>query len=264
MKITVLSENTTQRPMYRPEFGLSLHVECGSTSILFDAGMSGNFARNAEALGIDLAKVDVAVLSHGHFDHANGFAEFLRINDHAPIYAHVGFDGEQYKEPREYIGIAPELKGNPRFVAVDGKREIGEGLTLLSYESASAPYPMASEGMLTLAGGELVPDDFSHEHYLLATEGDVRLLISGCSHRGIANIMHWTKDERITHMAGGFHLSATKPQDFSRLDDLAQELLGYDVEYFTGHCTGIEQYARLKASMGSRVSYLGTGRIIEL
>lgn len=264
MKITVLSENTTQRPLYKPEFGLSLHIECGSTSILFDAGMSGNFARNAEALGIDLAQVDAAVLSHGHFDHANGFAEFLQVNDHAPIYAHAGFDGEQYKAPREYIGIAPELKGNPRFVAVDGMREIGEGLTLLSYESADAAHPVASEDMLTLVGGELVPDDFSHEHYLLACEGDVRLLISGCSHRGIDNIMHWTKGERVTHMAGGFHLSATKPQDFPRLDSLAQELLSYEVEYFTGHCTGIEQYAYLKSKMGDRVSYLGTGRVIEL
>lgn len=264
MKITVLSENTTARPLYRPEFGLSLHIQCGSRSILFDAGCTGNFARNAEALGVNIAQVDTAVLSHGHFDHANGFAEFLKLNDHAPIYAHAGFDGEHYRAPREYIGIAPELKGNPRFAEVAGRAELGDGLTLLGFDGAQPAHPLAAEGMLELVDGTMQPDGFSHEHYLLVCEGDVRLLVTGCSHRGIANIMHWAREEHVTHVVGGFHLSGVAPGDFAGIDDIAGELLGYGAEYFTGHCTGIEQYARLKAAMGSRVSYLGTGRVIEL
>ena len=53
MKITVLSENTTRGPKATPEFGLSLHIACGSQSILFDSGSSDNFSRNARVLGID-------------------------------------------------------------------------------------------------------------------------------------------------------------------------------------------------------------------
>ena len=146
MKITVLSENTTRGPKVTPEFGLSLHIACGSQSILFDSGSSDNFARNARVLGIDLARVDMAVLSHGHFDHSNGFGAFMALNDHAPIYAHEGFDGEYFKKPDEYIGIAPELKGNDRFEAVDGIRELGEGLKLLSYDSATARHRLFAQG----------------------------------------------------------------------------------------------------------------------
>ena len=62
MKITVLSENTTKGPRVTPEFGLSMHITCSGSSALFDTGSSGNFARNARALGIDIADVDVAVL----------------------------------------------------------------------------------------------------------------------------------------------------------------------------------------------------------
>ena len=264
MKITVLSENTTRGPKVTPEFGLSLHVSCGSQSILFDSGSSDNFARNAHTLGIDLAQVDFAVLSHGHFDHSNGFGAFMALNDHAPIYAHAGFDGEYYKKPDEYIGIAPDLKGSDRFEAVDGIRELEDNLKLLSFDSAMALHPIESEGMLVKDGSETKPDVFAHEHYLLVCEGDVRLLVTGCSHKGIANIMHWAKAEQVTHVIGGFHLMGVQPGDYAKLDALADELLGYDAMYYTGHCTGIEQYARLKSRMGNRVSYMGTGQTLEL
>ena len=264
MKNTVLSENTTRGPKVTPEFGLSLHIACGSQSILFDSGSSDNFARNARVLGIDLARVDMAVLSHGHFDHSNGFGAFMALNDHAPIYAHEGFDGEYFKGNDEYIGIAPELKGNDRFEAVDGIRELGEGLKLLSYDSVTALHPIVSEDMLVKDGDEMKPDVFAHEHYLLVCEGDVRLLVTGCSHKGIANIMHWAKTEQVTHVIGGFHLMGVQPGDYAKLDALADELLGYDAMYYTGHCTGIEQYAYLKSRMGDRVSYMGTGQTLEL
>lgn len=264
MKITVLSENTTRGPQVTPEFGLSLHIACGSHSILFDSGCSDNFAKNAHKLGIDLSSVDVAVLSHGHFDHANGFGAFIELNDHAPIYAHVGFDGGQYKKPDEYIGIAPGLKGCDRFEVVDGQLEIGEGLTLLSYDSATALHGIESESMLVKDGDIMRPDDFAHEHYLLVCEGDVRLLVTGCSHKGIANIMNWTKSEHITHVVGGFHLMGVEPGNEAKFDALAAELLGYDAMYYTGHCTGIEQYACLKSRMGDKVSYVGTGQVLTL
>ena len=264
MKVTVLSENTTRGPQVTPEFGLSLHIESGGRSILFDSGCSHNFARNARVLGVDLAAVDTAVLSHGHFDHANGFGAFIELNGHAPIYAHEGFDGGQYKKPDEYIGIAPELKGCSRFEVIDGPLELGDGLTLLSYDSATALHGIESEGMLVKDGDAMRPDDFAHEHYLLVREGDVRLLVTGCSHKGIANIMNWTKSEGITHVVGGFHLMGVQPGNVEKFDALAAELLEYDVMYYTGHCTGIEQYACLKSRMGDRVSYVGTGQVLVL
>lgn len=66
--------------------GRRLYLETNGQKILFDTGAGGLFAENAKKLGIDLAQVDLAVLSHGHYDHGGGLGEFLRINAKAKVY----------------------------------------------------------------------------------------------------------------------------------------------------------------------------------
>ena len=77
MRITTLMENTAAHERCVGEFGLSFLIEVNGRCVLFDAGQSASTVRNAEALGIDLAQVDTAVLSHGHYDHADGFPAFM-------------------------------------------------------------------------------------------------------------------------------------------------------------------------------------------
>ena len=76
MRITALMENTAPEGALRCEHGLALHIEHGGKRYLLDAGATGALLDNAAALGIDLAAVDAAVLSHGHYDHAGGFPAF--------------------------------------------------------------------------------------------------------------------------------------------------------------------------------------------
>ena len=82
MNIASLIENckAKNRPDLKAEFGLSLHVELQGTRVLFDTGSSGAFVLNARQMGIDLSAVDLAVLSHHHFDHGGGLAVFLGHN----------------------------------------------------------------------------------------------------------------------------------------------------------------------------------------
>ena len=77
MKITVLSENTTKGPKVTPEFGLSLHIQCGSQSILFDAGSSGNFARNAQVLMSNPGNLDDTCKTFDFIERRNGSIEEL-------------------------------------------------------------------------------------------------------------------------------------------------------------------------------------------
>ena len=91
MKVTVLVDNTAGVGL-RGEWGLSFYIEYGDRTVLLDAGLSGLFAKNAEKMDIDLDRVDFAVLSHAHDDHANGLETFFKINDHAKLYVAHGCD----------------------------------------------------------------------------------------------------------------------------------------------------------------------------
>ena len=87
MRITTLIENDRLegRDDLTSEFGLSLHLATDTHRVLFDTGLTGAFADNAARLGIDLSAVDVAVLSHQHFDHGGGLERFFAENDHATV-----------------------------------------------------------------------------------------------------------------------------------------------------------------------------------
>ena len=82
-----------------------------------------------------------------------------------------------------------------------------------------------------------------------------KILISGCSHRGILNIVrHFRPDVLI----GGFHFMKMDPEG-EELAAAASRLKGYDAIYYTGHCTGQPQFERLKARMGEQLQQLYTG-----
>ena len=102
-------------------------------------------------------------------------------------------------------------------------------------------------------------DDFLHEQYLLIEEEGKRILISGCSHKGIFNIAEWFKPDVLI---GGFHFMKLDPdaeEDAGFLNKAAEILLRYDTTYYTCHCTGEMQYAFLKEKMGDRLQYAATG-----
>ena len=75
---TVLVDNVGTETL-GGEWGLSVYIQTGEKTILLDAGGSELFARNAEKLGLSIADVDYAVLSHAHYDHSLGVAEGFRV-----------------------------------------------------------------------------------------------------------------------------------------------------------------------------------------
>lgn len=257
MKITVLVENTSSRDGIGAEHGLSLHIEAKSKKILFDAGQSDLVLRNAEALGIDLSDVDVCILSHGHYDHGGGISAFLEVNKKAPVYINPHAFGERYNADGKYIGLDPALESSDRLMSVGDGFEIGEGLTLYS-ENIDRHFDLGSFGLTAVYDGIHQPDDFRHEQYLMIEENGRRVLISGCSHRGILNIMkHFSPDALV----GGFHFSKM-PLD-GTLSEYAEYLDSFDAEYYTCHCTGDRQYTFMKQYM-NRLHYAAAGDIFRI
>ena len=284
MKITALLENTTQNPEMEIEHGLSLYIEAKGKKILFDMGQSDLFAKNAQKLGIDLTEVDFAVLSHGHYDHGGGLETFFKINHTASVYVNPYAFEPHYHGREKYIGLAPGLyeKYKDRFIIAKEENTLGDGMFLYNCKGNPLIYKPRTEGFYVALPKdknkktyvtqdffdnkdeyEYIQDDFRHEQYLEI--GDKKkVLISGCSHKGILNLVSWCD---VDYIVGGFHyknLDMTQNDSLIELDKCATNLNKYKTKYYTCHCTGVPQYEYLKEKMGEKLDYLSTGRTIEI
>ena len=255
MKITALTENTSSNENIRCEHGLSLYIQTDKYNILFDMGQTNLFEENAEKLGLDLSKIDIAVLSHGHYDHGGGLARFLQLNSKSKVYLNK-HAFEPHYNGNKYIGLDISLKDNDRLVFTDGIFAIDENLTLYSCNDSPKTYDLGSFGLDMIQNNERMPDDFRHEHYLLIRENGKKILISGCSHKGIMNIAEWFKPDILV---GGFHFSKL-PLD-STLKSYAETLNEYPTDFYTCHCTGIQQYEFMKTYM-KRLNYISAGSVV--
>jgi len=258
MKITVLLENSSCREDLHAKHGLSLWIETGDQRILFDMGPDDSFARNADRLGIDLGTADLAILSHGHYDHGDGIPCFIGRNDQAPIYAHPDVFGSYWHGKDKYIGLSPEASSCTRLQLTGDEYSLGMSMTLYSCRGWKEMEAIRAYGLTVREEGSFRPDDFTHEQYLLIEEAGKRILISGCSHKGIVNLVHWFHPDVVV---GGFHFKSMKDMDKAR--QAAQYLRDSGAMFYTGHCTGEEAYLCMKEIMGDRLQPLSTGSIIE-
>ena len=166
------------------EHGLSLHIQRKDDALLFDMGQSGAFADNAKALGVDLAKVDAAFLSHGHYDHGGGLGRFLEENGHAPVYMAKDAFGAHFSGRERYIGLDPALKGEKRIAFCSEAVRPLKDATFFPPPSSALPDTFDGR-MLKKEGNAFLTDGFSHERCLLLEEDGRRILIGGCCHKGV-------------------------------------------------------------------------------
>lgn len=272
--IKVLSENTAASEEFGCEHGLSLYVETEKHRLLFDTGAGGLFAKNAAKLGVDLAAIDVAVLSHGHSDHGGGLETFLEKNSRAKVYLHKrAFEPHYADRPggtKAYIGLNPKLLPNERFVFCGDHFRIDEELELFSAIREETPVPSGNAELYRKMGDAYLPDDFVHEQNLIIRQNGKALLIAGCAHRGIVNIVRQFQADHGRFpdlVVGGFHLHSRgsgRNEAPAAVDAIARELLKTGARYYTCHCTGQEAYRRLKALMGDRIGYLSAGSCLEI
>lgn len=270
MRITVLSENTSQNPRLITEHGLSLHIDRGTESVMMDFGNKGALVPNAAELGIDLPAPSWGVLSHGHFDHSGGIAAFREKNPAMPIYVQAGAFGN-YRAARtdgtvEYIGMAPPLREDANIRPVSGVTELSGGALLFDGITGREFYSHANDCLLE---GDR-PDLFRHEQALILPLGSGYVLFGGCAHNGIVNVM--TRAMEIWGKApdtvlSGFHLADPTSQrgyDPELTEAIGKRLLRYPTRYFTCHCTGLAAYEVLKNTMGDTVAYAACGDGIDL
>jgi len=250
MKVVILTENTAPAGL-EAEHGLSVYMEHRGRRLLLDAGRTGRFARNAQALGVDLSKVDTAALSHGHYDHGNGLEVFFQLCPAVPVHARPAVFEPHFHGERD-IGLKAELaqRWRERFILDDGPLDLEDGIWL-------------------------IPDGVDHEQSLVI-EGEAGLAVfNSCSHAGAGHI---AKDilahfpgKKICAYVGGLHLMGAAgtgslgvaPGIVKNLAGWLLDELGVGVLY-TGHCTGDPAFDLLKEAGGERVRRIRTGDILSL
>jgi len=275
LRITTLSENTAGIGDFLAEWGLSILIESGDKSILFDSGKSVSTVYNADSLEIDLAKVNKIVLSHGHYDHTGGLRNVLRrIGKEVQVIAHPDIWQAKYSqrknEPERYIGIPfqrRELESfGARFNLVKESVGIADNIITTGEVPMVTDFEQIDKGLLVKEDSGLQPDKLLDDQALVIKTDNGLVVILGCAHRGVINTLYHaqklTGTEKIYAVIGGSHLMG-----------VSEERLWQTIEIFRGlgirrmglcHCTDLPAASLLAQEFRGSFFFNKAGTVIEI
>ena len=276
MRITVLVENTGPSE-FKIEHGLSLYIEFNYKKYLLDAGPSDSFFKNAHALSIDLGRVDKAVLSHGHYDHGDGFMVFLNQYKDKVVYGAKNIFDDYYSGSGgsvHYIGLSSKLKQmKNRFNTISKDTKIDEKIYLILDDVSNTKEIGVQKKLYKKVDDVLQPDNFNHELSLVFDTPKGLVICNSCSHAGLESIVDNIKkrlNKPVYAYVGGLHMKSTKNhiETSSFTEEQIQNLCIFikkNIQYvLTGHCTGNISYDLLKKYLKDRIDFLTTGKTIEI
>lgn len=273
------------------EWGLALALESrrGSESrnILLDFGWTpAALMNNMEIMGVDPAKAQAMIVSHGHFDHYGGLIGLLekhRASLPADLTLYIG--GEDLFCRRKSMGapgghltdsgwldrrdlerLKIKIVTCEKPTPVLGHAFTTGHITRRGFETVIPSqlveyYPSDGVGCNipdanTKAGGKAVKDDHIHEHGTCFNIKDRGLVvISSCGHSGIINTTLQAMDasgiKKVHAMVGGFHLFPADDAYVKKTVE-AMKQLNPDV-IIPMHCSGPTLLALLRSEMSDRV-----------
>ncbi|MCB2292711.1 MBL fold metallo-hydrolase [Clostridium algoriphilum] len=276
LKITTLIENNPDdNNLLFSEHGLSLYIEIDEMKILFDTGQSGDFIKNAEKLNVDLSNLKYVVLSHGHYDHTGGFRKLVdKIGNSYKLIAGKDFFNNKYKlvekDNYKHIGNSFDKKYiRQNNIQVKYIEEdvfyITENIMIFSNFKTRNDIDQTNKIFQVKQDENYVVDNFSDEIVLVVKNEKGLIVIVGCSHVGIVNILE-TIIERtgmtIYGIVGGTHLVEANEQ---RLKNTINYFKEKDIYLLAmSHCTGKYATEKIKNEFKDKFTYNNTGNIIKI
>ncbi|MFP4179298.1 MAG: MBL fold metallo-hydrolase [Spirochaetaceae bacterium] len=273
IRITTLIENSAgEDPSLSNEHGISFFIEKDGRSLLFDTGQSSAFIRNSNKMGIDLSSTDFVVLSHGHYDHTGGFTALSKISNNFELLVKEGIFTEKYS----YKDGSYSFKGNSFDRAFLDSRRIAyrfieeectgvlPGAYLVGNFPRIFPDEVPGEHFVVLENGQYRHDTFDDEVLLALDSPKGLVLVLGCSHPGVRNMIEHAKKllkRPVYAILGGTHLKeAEEKRREDTIDYLVREVEG---PIGVSHCTGEKAMARLSAAT-PRYFHNITGSVLEV
>lgn len=270
MTITVLSDNIGCGVL-KGEWGLSFHIDFNGRKYLLDTGGSDLFLSNAKQLGIDIAKVDCAVLSHAHYDHSLGMEAFFRVNSKAEFFVSPNADENCYAG----LGFLSRYIGLPKGILSSYKDRIKSPSGIAEIDKDVFVVPHSTDGLSKIGrrshlyvrrGWRYVPDDFTHEQSLVFRTVSGLVIFNSCSHSGADVVMEEVgrafPGENVSAYLGGLHLFRLSDGE---VRDIAGKIQNAGIKrVITGHCTGDRAYEVLKSCLGEGIEQFHCGIVLEL
>lgn len=271
MKIINLIEDTQGHYDCIYEHGLCFYIETEKHKMLCDTGATDAFITNAEKLGVDLREVDTVILSHGHYDHTGGVIPFSNVNNKAKIYMQKTADGNFYNvygDKHKYIGIDKGILELPQLRLIDGGYTIDAEVSMFSNITGRKYFAKSNLHLKKKIGEQFFQDDFIHEQCVVIKCDGKNILISGCAHNGILNILDRYREihnDVPDIVISGFHMVKKGEYEESErqiIKATAEELKKYDTIFYSGHCTGAEVFNIMKVIMGNQLREIHCGETI--
>lgn len=265
-RIIVLNDNRCRNKKLECEHGLSFYIEFEDKKILFDAGQTNIFLNNAEKLGIDLKSLDAIILSHGDYDHGNGL-KYLKTVTKTDLICHPDFMKHRIsKHTGKFDGLNQtktdlEQKFNLKLTREPYK--ISENIIFLGEIERNNDFEKGQNLPMIDEQGNTY-QHFDDSGVTLKTPKGI-VVISGCAHSGICNIIEYAK--KVTNTAnvlaaiGGFHLKRLNQQTIRTINYFVMN----DIKYiFPAHCTSDTVCEEFIKTMPGCVEVLSSGSQIDL
>ena len=269
-EITVLYDAFGKDSAMTKDWGFAAFIEYGDKRILFDTGNNAEiFAHNVAAKGIDLTRLDFAIVSHRHGDHTSGLNHLLKVNPAVKIYApqeNFGVFGAAL--PGTFYRRNESLPADMRYF--DGKPpetlRFGSPWPEGNFTWVAKTTEVAPGFHLILLNGTWGADLEVKEISLAIDTPDGIVLIVGCSHPTLEKIVEAARsaiNKPIHLVLGGTHLL---PANDGQIRTIAASLHdSWNVHFIAPvHCTGEPAFAILQESFGDRYIYAGLGTTVLL
>ena len=234
MTITILYDNYVFADGTTADWGFACLIEDSQKTILFDTGTKGDILmQNMKALNVDISKIDLIIISHNHWDHTGGLESVLQKNSNVKVYMPFSTPSEEKEKISKY-GASVVTEKDPKDI-MNGVYLTGE------------------------MGGEI-----KEQSLILDTRKGI-VIITGCSHPGIVNILNRAKkilNKKIHLVFGGFHLHKHSEKEVA---DIISEFKSLGVEQCgCSHCTGENAIEQFSKAYSENFIKIGTGKVIQI
>lgn len=234
VKFTILYDNYVFKEGTKEDWGFSCLIEGTEKTILFDTGTRSEILmHNIKQLNVDLNQVEQIVISHNHGDHTGGLSAVLDENHNVSVYLPVSF-------PHGFVRNVENKKA-----------------TVISVDK---PVKICQNVFLTGEMGVRIK-----EQSLIVNTSKGLIIVTGCSHQGIINILKRAKEmfnKQIYLVFGGFHLGGTPD---SELQEIIRNFKEMGVlKCGPTHCTGDKAIGLFKKAYGENYVQMGTGRVLVI